>query len=173
MEEVLYVVDDEDKFVRKATRKEVVEKALIHRCSRIIVHNGNGLFLVQKRSMGKDVYPGCWDIGVAGTVSESESYESTAIRELMEELGITGVSNIQLMHSFLFKLKYSSKTSNAHCKVYELIYNGKFIPQKEEIDKIKLLEIEEIKKLIKTQEFHPIGKLVFEKYLELKKIKQK
>ena len=166
MEEVLYVVDGEDKFVRKATRKEVRENALLHRCSRIIITNGNGLFLAQKRSMGKDIYPGYWDIGVAGTVSES--YESTAIRELMEELGITGVSNIQLAHSFLFKFKYDSKISNAHCKAYELIYHGDFTPQKEEIDEIKLLEPGKIKKLMEAEPFHPIGRLVFEKYLELK-----
>ncbi len=171
MEEIVYVVNEEDKFVRKATRKEVMENALLHRCSRIIVHNGKGMFLVQKRSMNKDTYPGCWDIGVAGTVSEGDSYESTAMRELMEELGITGVSNIQLMHSFLFKLKYNSKISNAHCKAYELIYNGAIKPQNEEIDEVKLLEIREIKKLMETEEFHPIGKLVFEKYLEIKNIK--
>ena len=171
MEEILYVVDEKDKFVRKTTRKEVRENALLHRCSRIIVHNGNGLFLVQKRSMEKDIYPGCWDIGVAGTVNKSESYESTAIRELMEELGIIGVSNIQLMHSFLFKLKYTSKLSNAHCKVYELVYNGAVKPQKEEIDEVKLMGIAKIKKFMEIEKFHPIGKLVFEKYLELKKIK--
>lgn len=168
MEEVLYVVDEEDKFVRKATRKEVRENALLHRCSRIIITNGNGLFLVQKRSMGKDIYPGYWDIGVAGTVSENESYESTAIRELREELGITGISNIQLMHSFLFKFKYDSKISNAHCKAYELIYNGDFTLQKEEIDEIKLLGMGKIKKMMETEHFHPIGKMVFEKYLEIK-----
>ena len=170
MEEILYVVDGEDKFVRKTTRKEVMENALLHRCSRIIIHNDNNLFLVQKRSMEKDIYPGCWDIGVAGTVNESESYESTAIRELMEEVGITGVSNIQLMHSFLFKLKYTSKLSNTHCKVYELIYNGAIKPQKEEIDEVKLLETAKVKKLMETKKFHPIGKAVFEKYLELKNI---
>ena len=39
MEEVVYVVDEYDKFVRKSTRKEVIEKALIHRTCRVIIIN--------------------------------------------------------------------------------------------------------------------------------------
>mgnify|MGYP001564276284 CR=1 FL=1 len=56
MEEILDVVDEEDKFVRKATRKEVREKALMHRVSRIIIFNKDKKFVVQKRSMSKDMY---------------------------------------------------------------------------------------------------------------------
>ena len=169
MEEILDIVDEEDKFVRKATRKEVREKALMYRVSRVIIVNSKGEFLVQKRSMSKDIYPGYWDIGVAGTVSSGESYVGTAIRELMEELGVTGISNIQLMHSFLFKIKYSSAADNAHCKVYRLVYNGKIIPQEEEIDEIKLMSAKEIKVLMQKEKFHPVGKIVFEKYLGLTK----
>ncbi len=169
MEEILDVVDENDKFVRKAARKEAREKALIHRASRVIIVNSKGEFLAQKRSMSKDIYPGCWDIGVAGTVSSGESYPGTAMRELMEELGITGIPNIQLMHSFLFKIRHSSAADNVHCKVYELTYNGKVIPQKEEIDEIKLMAAEKIKVLMQKEKFHPVGKIVFEKYLETKK----
>ena len=42
MEEILDVVDEEDQFVRKASRKEVREKALMHRVSRVIIVNGKG-----------------------------------------------------------------------------------------------------------------------------------
>ncbi len=45
--------------------------------------------LVQKRSSGKDSYPGCWDISAAGHVSAGDDYLESAIRELGEELGIT------------------------------------------------------------------------------------
>ena len=168
MEEIIYIVDEQDQFVRKAARQEVRQKALLHRTARAIVLNGNGLFLVQKRSAGKDIYPSHWDIGIAGTVRESESYESTAMRELMEEVSITGISNIQLMHSFLFKLRYSSEMHNAHCKVYYLNYNGKIMPQKEEIDEVKYLPANEVISLIQKEKFHPVGKMIFEKYFEEK-----
>lgn len=168
MEEILDVVDDEDKFVRKATRKEVREKALIHRVSRVIIVNSKGEFLVQKRSMNKDIYPGQWDIGVAGTVSSGDGYVGTAMRELMEELGIVGISNIELIHSFLFKIKHRSLENNCICKVYRLNYDGKLVTQREEIDEIKFLASDEVKKLTAEKPFHPVGKLAFEKYLETK-----
>ena len=171
MEEIVYIVDEKDKFVRKSTRKEVREKALLHRTARVIIMSSNGAFLVQKRSASKDLYPSHWDIGVAGTVKEGESYEGTAMRELMEELGITGISNIQLMHSFLFKLRYSSEMHNAHCKVYYLNYNGKIMPQKEEIDEVKYLPADEVIRLIQKEKFHPVGKMIFEEYLKVENLK--
>ena len=57
---------------------------------------------------------------------------------------------------------------NEHCKVYKLIYDGKIIPQKEEVDEIKFLTDEGTKELIGTSNFHPVGAIVFKKYLELK-----
>ena len=166
MEEIIDVVDENDSFVRKATRQEVVQKGLLHRDSRIIIQNSKGEFVVQKRSMDKDNYPGCYDIGVAETVKGGESYESAAIRGIMEELGIVGISNISLMRSLLFKMRYKSDNLNEHCKVYYLIYGGKMQAQKEEIDELKLLKEDELIGFIKSQQFHPAGKMAFEKYLE-------
>ncbi len=167
-EEILDVVDGNDKFVRKATRKEVRENALLHRTARVIVNNSKNEFLIQKRAADKKTFPAHFDIGIAETSLSGEGYVGAAIRGLMEELGIIGVSNIQLMHSFLFKIKYNSSETNELCKVYEILHNGKITAQEEEIEEIKFLTIEEIKKLIEEFPFHPVGKLVFEKYLELK-----
>lgn len=44
--------------------------------------------LLQKRSQGKDSYPGCYDISSAGHVKAGDDYLSAALRELEEELGI-------------------------------------------------------------------------------------
>ena len=50
--------------------------------------NGGAQVLLQKRSMEKDGYPGCWDISAAGHVPAGSSCLETAVRELREELGI-------------------------------------------------------------------------------------
>lgn len=168
MEEIIYVVNEKDQFVRKATRKEVREKALLHRVARVIIKNSKNEFLVQKRSLRKDIHPGLWDIGIAETVKGGDSYESTAMRGLLEELEITGISNIQLMHSVLFKLKYFSKNHNILCKVYYLLYDGQIYAQEEKIDEIKYLTSKEVIDLTEKANFNQVGKLVFDKYLELK-----
>ena len=167
-EEIIYVVNEKDQFVRKATRQEVREKALLHRTSRVIITNNEQKFLIQKRSATKDIHPSLWDIGIAETVKGGDSYESTAMRGLLEELGIIGISNIQMIHSVLFKLKYFSLMHNIFCKVYKLTYNGQVQRQEEEIEEIKFLTKEEIINLIEKADFNPVGKVVFRKYLELK-----
>ncbi len=170
MEEIIYVVDEKDQFVRKATRMEVREKALLHRAARVIIINNEGKYLIQKRSATKDIHPSMWDIGVAETVKNGDSYESTAMRGLLEELGIVGISNIQMMHSVIFKLKYFSQNHHILCKVYKLTYSGQLHLQEEEIDEIKFLTKEEVANLIEKTDFNPVGKIVFNKYVELKPI---
>lgn len=167
-EEIIYVVNEKDQFVRKATRKEIREKALLHRVSRVIIKNSKNEFLIQKRSLRKDIHPGLWDIGIAETVIEGNSYEGTAMRGLLEKLGIIGISNIQMMHSVLFKLKYFSPNHNILCKVYYLLYNGQIYAQEKEIDEIKFLTSKEVIALTEKMNFNPVGKIVFDKYLELK-----
>ena len=168
-EEILDVVDENDKFVRKATRKDVRENVLQHRIARVIIKNSNQAFLVQKKSKNKKTFASYWDVGIAETVLSGEGYVGAAIRGLMEEVGIVGISNIKLMHSFLFKIRYSSSQTNEQCKVYEILYDGKIKTQDEEIEDIKFLMIEEIKNLMEKEPFHPVGKIAFEKYLQLKK----
>ena len=45
--------------------------------------------LLQKRSIQKDSYPGCYDISAAGHVAAGEDILKSALRELEEELGLT------------------------------------------------------------------------------------
>ena len=49
--------------------------------------------LLQKRSAGKDSYPGCYDISSAGHVAAGDDYLPTALRELKEELGIAAAAD--------------------------------------------------------------------------------
>ena len=90
------------------------------------------------------------------------------MRGLLEELGIIGISNIQMMHSVLFKLKYFSLRHNILCKIYQVTYNGQIYTQEDEVDELKFLTKEKIIGLIEKADFNPIGKVVFNKYLELK-----
>ena len=127
----------------------------------------SGKILVQKRSRDKKTFPSHWDIGVAETVQSGEGYEGAAMRGLNEELGILGVSNIQLIHSFLFKIRFESQETREHCKVYKIQYNGDINFQKEEIEETDFLTTSEINDIILKNSFHPVGKMAFEKYLQL------
>ncbi len=52
------------------------------------ISGGDFSVLLQRRSPDKDSFPNCYDTSCAGHVAEGDSFESTALRELEEELNI-------------------------------------------------------------------------------------
>ncbi|HEX9259285.1 MAG TPA: NUDIX domain-containing protein [Acidimicrobiales bacterium] len=63
---------------------------LRHRAVFVAVVHSDGRLLVHRRSQDKDVWPGWWDLAVGGVVASGETYDDAAVRELAEELGVTG-----------------------------------------------------------------------------------
>jgi isopentenyldiphosphate isomerase len=86
--EILEIVDYDDHVVGTATRREIHEKGFLHRAVHIFVFNTRGEIFIQRRSAAKDRHPLKLDSSSAGHVDPGESYETTARRELEEELGI-------------------------------------------------------------------------------------
>jgi isopentenyl-diphosphate delta-isomerase type 1 len=87
-DELLCVVDGNDNFLRKATRKECHTKKLRHRTAGSFVFNKDWKIFVMQRSDTKDMEPSLWTISSGGHVEYGDSYEDTARREVEEELGI-------------------------------------------------------------------------------------
>jgi isopentenyldiphosphate isomerase len=74
-EEVVLVVDSNNKPIGSAKRKEVRAKNLWHRASYIFVYNSKGQFYVLKRSMNKDYCPGYYDLANGGVMADGETDE--------------------------------------------------------------------------------------------------
>lgn len=89
--EMVEEVDATGAVTRLVTRREMRAQSLWHRSVFIAVLSESGQILVHRRAETKDVWPGCWDVAVGGVLQPSEEWESAALRELSEELGITGV----------------------------------------------------------------------------------
>jgi isopentenyl-diphosphate delta-isomerase type 1 len=132
-QELLDVVDENDRVVAVKTRGEIHAKGLMHRAVHILVFNHQGDLFIQKRSMNKDESPGLWDTSAAGHVDSGENYASCAVRELFEELGITVQSPLE----FLFKLQPKMLSGMEHNAVYSYVDDGPFQLQEEEIDEGK------------------------------------
>ena len=87
--EKLALVDDADRPIGTAERQRIHEQGLLHRAVHLFILNRDGELFLQKRSWRKDRYPHRWDSSAAGHVDAGESYETCALRELSEELGIS------------------------------------------------------------------------------------
>ncbi len=63
-----------------------------HLVSDILVRHEDGTFLLTKRDLSKDVYPGYWEATAGGSAMKGEEPLECAKRELFEETGIVSDS---------------------------------------------------------------------------------
>ena len=91
-EEWFDVVNERDEVVGRATRREVHARGLLHRAVHVLVFDKAGRIFLQKRSMTKDMSPGLWDSSCSGHVDSGEDYDTSATRELGEEIGVHGAT---------------------------------------------------------------------------------
>jgi isopentenyl-diphosphate delta-isomerase type 1 len=116
-DELFDVVDEQDRVIGRAPRREVHARKLNHRATHILVHDDAGRVFLQRRSLTKDTFPGCWDSSCSGHVDAGENYETAARRELGEELGWHDTS---LPLRPLLKLPTSPTTGYEFIQVYAL-----------------------------------------------------
>lgn len=88
IEELVDIVDEHDNVLRTVTRAEMRRDRLRHRGVFIAVITSRNELVIHQRSPLKDIWPSYWDIGAGGVVASGETYEESAERELLEELGI-------------------------------------------------------------------------------------
>ena len=87
-DEIFDVVDERDRVIRQALRREVHAQVWRHRAVHVLVFNRAGRLFLQKRSMSKDKSPGLWDSSCSGHLDAGEDYDQAAWRELQEEIGL-------------------------------------------------------------------------------------
>jgi isopentenyldiphosphate isomerase len=126
-DELLEVVDSEDTVIRRATRAEIHRNGLMHRAVHLFVFNASREIYVQRRSASKDSHPLKLDSSAAGHVDPGESYEEAAVRELREELGITGKVERVL------RLRASPETDYEHVTLFCVVTESEPSPNSEEI----------------------------------------
>ena len=96
-EEVFDVVDENDQVIRQEVRRVVHAENLRHRAVHLFVFNDAGEIFLQLRSHLKDKMPERWDSSAAGHLDAGEDYQTAALREAGEELGIrTTAERLQL-----------------------------------------------------------------------------
>jgi isopentenyl-diphosphate Delta-isomerase len=130
-EELFDVVDEQDRVVGQAARWDVHARNLLHRAVHVLVYDEAGRFFLQRRSLSKDSFPGCWDASCTGHLDAGEDYETAARRELGEELGWHDVS--QALRQ-VTKLMASPETGYEFIEVFLLgPTSGPFVLHPEEI----------------------------------------
>jgi isopentenyl-diphosphate delta-isomerase type 1 len=130
-EEIFDVVNERDEVVGQAPRSEVHRRKLNHRAVHVLVFNARGELFLQKRSMQKDCFPGAWDSSAAGHLDQGEDYDTCAVREVREELGV----QLPEAPERLFKVEACTETGHEFVWVYQCRHDGPFTLHPEEIER--------------------------------------
>ncbi len=129
-EEIFDVVNERDEVIDRKPRREVHRLGLLHRATHVLVFNSRGEVFLQKRSMKKDRQPGVWDSSASGHVDSGEDYDTSAARELREEIGLSVTQPLER----LFKINACEATDGEFVWVYRCHHDGPFELNPEEID---------------------------------------
>lgn len=149
-DEIIDVVDENDKVIGKEWKSICHKKGLIHRTSTIFVLNSKNELLLQKRIPTKELYPNKWCSSCAGHLLSGDTYEEGAKRELMEELGID--VPIKKIGFFRYSTIYGLLNDKEFYTMYVAHHDEPFNFQKEEMTEVRFFSFKELMSLMKK---HP------------------
>ena len=155
-------VDEQDQVLQAVPRSQMRRELLRHRATYIVVENSQQQIYVQRRTLSKDYCPGMLDACCGGVVQAGESYDLSAVRELEEEMGISGVS-LTPWGTF-YTEDHKGKVWGG---IYSCRYEGALRLQVEEVEYVELMTVEEI--LNRQQEFTADSIVALRHWLERRK----
>jgi isopentenyldiphosphate isomerase len=151
------VVDDANRFVRWEERRRIHEERLVHRSVHVLVFDGAGRLLIQRRHSSKQTYPRHWDVSVAGHVEESDYpagpddqldavYAAVAARELHEELGVDAPVEP------IAQLGPEPGVHYEQIHLFRAVSDGPFVLQSDEVEEYRLVNRDELAALFASDE---------------------
>lgn len=142
------IVDEQNEVIAQSSRQQMRAERLRHRATYIVVHDGMGKILVQRRTEIKDLYPGWLDATAGGVVQSGENVLDSARREAEEELGIAGVPFAE--HGLFY---FEEEQCRVWGALFSCVSHGPFALQEEEVSEVCWLTPEEI--TARCDEFTP------------------
>lgn len=136
------LVDAQGQVIGSAARGEChSDPALLHPVVHCLIRNRQGRWLLQLRSIQKDIQPGKWDTSVGGHIQHGESVEEALEREVGEEIGLhIRAADCRFLHSYT----HSNQRESELVYTYTCVSEGPFTPQASEVDELRFWTVEEI-----------------------------
>lgn len=159
-DEIIDIVDENDRVIGRSSRGEAYARGLRHRCAFILARDAEGRIFVHRRTPSKLVFPSLYDMFVGGVVGAGEGYDEAALREAEEELGVTGLPR----PAYLFKFRYDDGAGHSWWSaVYEVRCDLPVRPQAEEVAWHAFLSEAELERRLGEWEWTPDGLAAYER----------
>ncbi|TDU84067.1 isopentenyldiphosphate isomerase [Kribbella voronezhensis] len=128
MDELVALLDSDGRVCGSAPRSVMRRDNLRHAATGVLVRNSAGDIYVHRRTATKDVYPSYYDFMAGGVVAFGEDPYDAVVRELAEELGISGVELVKLPEG-----DYADDATSYHAYLYSCVWDGPVVHQPEEV----------------------------------------
>jgi len=150
MEEVI-LVTEQDEPIGRMEKMEAHWKGVLHRAFSVFIINDKNEMLLQQRAKTKYHSGGLWTNACCSHPRPGEETEAAAVRRLHEELGFS--APISKIFDFQYNAAFENGlTEHEYDHVYIGIYNGKIIPNPNEVQDYCYKKIEDIESTIHS---HP------------------
>lgn len=126
-------------------------RGLWYRTVQVMVEDKQGRVLLQKRSHHMELFPGRWEVSVAGHVDAGYDYDSAAQIEVTEELGLED-PKLEEIGSYQLQNEYPARHMNHFSRVYRLTSPLTDLkPAVHEVSELRWFSVAEVRRLIVTQ----------------------
>jgi isopentenyl-diphosphate Delta-isomerase len=145
------LVDENDVPVGTMEKMEVHQKALLHRAFSIFIFNSRGEMLLHKRADRKYHSGGLWTNACCSHPGPGEDTLQSAQKRLKEEMGIE--TKLEEVFDFIYRAEFDNGlTEYEFDHVFTGTYDGKIIPDAEEVSDYCFMKVAEIRNSIQS---HP------------------
>lgn len=142
-EEQVALYDEAGRVAGSVPRSIMRARNLRHAASSIVVRDSAGRIYLHRRTTTKDVYPGLLDFAAGGVVLAGEDPDAGAVREVEEELGVTGVALEPLGVA-----DYADDATRYRAFRYVAVWDGPVRWQPEEVAWGEWVTVEDLVRLI-------------------------
>lgn len=150
LEEMVEVVDVDGKVLEVVSRSRMRRDRLRHRCTFVVLRDPDGRVLVHRRSPHKDMWPDRWDLAAGGVVQAGEDWDLSAVRELAEELGVTGVRLQRLTDGHVV---YDDSDVSELARVWTATWDGPVSFDDGEVVEARWVTVAELAGMVRTEQF--------------------
>lgn len=147
MNELLILVDENDRETGVMDKLSVHEMGLLHRAFSVFIFNSNNELLLQQRAIEKYHSGGLWSNTCCSHPKISEEMDEAVARRLKEEMGLG--TELSFQFKFLYQVDFSNGLKEHELDhVYFGICDDKPAPDVDEVMNWKYIPLDELTKEI-------------------------
>lgn len=144
MEDILILVDDNDRETGTMGKQEAHVRGLKHRAFSLFIFNDRDELLLQRRALDKYHTPGLWTNTCCSHPRTGETTEEAAHRRLMEEMGFD--THLTPVFTLNYRVAFPDGIiENEYDHVFLGRYSGKPVLNPLEVQEVRWLSMDEIR----------------------------